>query len=245
VTLDFNDKAGASSAKTSGNAMRIREVSGNRYMAITAWSRNKRSERSPLSGDAGSMESQHVSGSETRDQTGNSELKLKLFEESILPHLNAAYNLARWLTRNEHDAQDVVQESYLRAFRFFDGYRGGDGKSWLMAVVRNTCITWLRREKRDLTSEPFDETAHSSNRQAASQEEKLVDSSRMTALRNCIEKLPPDFREVIVMRELEEMSYRQISEVSSLPVGTVMSRLSRARKRLEECASRSKMEKEK
>jgi len=217
-------------------------------MGITAWTRNKPSERSSLSGDASYLDSQHVTGSETRDQVENSELqqrrKMKHFEESILPHLDAAYNLARWLTRNEHDAQDVVQESYLRAFRFFDGYRGGDGKSWLLAVVRNTCITWLRREKRDLTSEPFDELTHSSNHQAASQEEKLVDTSRMTALRNCIEKLPLDFREVIVMRELEEMSYRQISEISSLPVGTVMSRLSRARKRLEECAG-SKMEKEK
>jgi RNA polymerase sigma-70 factor (ECF subfamily) len=133
----------------------------------------------------------------------------------------------------------------LRAFRFFDGYKGGDGKSWLMAVVRNTCITWRRHERHEVSSEPFDETAHSSNRQAANQEEKLVDSARMTVLRNCIEMLPLEFREVIVMRELEEMSYRQISEVASLPVGTVMSRLSRARKRLEECAGRSKTGNEK
>jgi RNA polymerase sigma-70 factor (ECF subfamily) len=177
-----------------------------------------------------------VSNSETDQRR-----KLQLFEECILPHLNAAYNLARWLTRNEHDAQDVVQESYLRAFRFFDGYRGGDGKSWLMAVVRNTCATWRRHESRDLSSEPFDEMAHSANRQTQNQEEKLVDSSRMSVLRNCIERLPVEFREVIVLRELEEMSYREISEVASLPVGTVMSRLSRARKRLEECASGSKM----
>src|SRR6201987_5776993 len=115
---------------------------------------------------------------------------IPVFEQEILPHLNAAYNLARWLTRNEQDAQDVVQESYLRAFRFFDGYRGGDGKSWLMAVVRNTCITWRRHENRELTSEPFDETAHSSIRQGQNQEEKLVDASRMSVLRNCIEMLP-------------------------------------------------------
>src|ERR1700742_3350490 len=88
------------------------------------------------------------------------ESRLRLFEETILPHLNAAYNLARWLTRNEHDAQDVVQESYLRAFRFFDGYRGGDGKAWLLEVVRNTCFTFQRRQKRNSASVAFDEAAH-------------------------------------------------------------------------------------
>jgi RNA polymerase sigma-70 factor (ECF subfamily) len=186
-----------------------------------------------------------VRSPDTRDQVSNSEIeqqrKLKLFEECILPHLNAAYNLARWLTRNEHDAQDVVQEAYLRAFRFFDSYKGGDGKAWLMAVVRNTCSTWRRRETRVSGSEQFDEMAHSGNLQAASQEEKLADSAKMNVLRNCIEKLPLDFREVIVMRELEGMSYQQISEAATLPVGTVMSRLSRARKRLEDCVSGSKL----
>src|SRR5438046_2548514 len=96
----------------------------------------------------------------------NRSAKLALFEETILPHLNAAYNLARWLTRNEDDAQDVVQEAYLRAFRFFDGFRGGDGKAWLLAVVRNTCLTWRRREKGNLTAVPFDETAHAADRAA-------------------------------------------------------------------------------
>jgi len=177
----------------------------------------------------------HMSDSEI-DQRG----KLKVFEEVILPHLNAAYNLARWLTRNEEDAQDVVQESYLRAFRFFDGYRGGDGRSWLLAVVRNTCFTWRRHERRS-TNEPFDETTHSSRNQAQNQEEALVQSSRMLALRNCIEMLPSGFREVLVMRELEEMSYKEISDVACLPVGTVMSRLSRARRRLVECAGGQKM----
>jgi RNA polymerase sigma-70 factor (ECF subfamily) len=180
-----------------------------------------------------------------RDQVSSDKPgKLKLFEECILPHLDAAYNLARWLTRNEDAAQDIVQEAYLRAFRFFDSYNGGDGKAWLLAVVRNTCMTWHHLEKRKLSSEPFDEMAHSSNRQTQNQEERLVDSDRMTVLRDCLEVLPLEFREVIVMRELEEMSYRQISEVASLPVGTVMSRLSRARKRLEDCASGSKVGKE-
>jgi RNA polymerase sigma factor (sigma-70 family) len=162
--------------------------------------------------------------------------KLELFEEIILPHLNSAYNLARWLTLNEHDAQDVVQESYLRAFRFFDGYHGGEPKAWLLAVVRNTCHTWRRREKREGTKVPFDEAVHAPNLDAPNAEQKLVEATKMNTLRHWIETLPVEFREVLVMRELEEMSYQQVADVANLPVGTVMSRLSRARKRLEECA---------
>src|SRR5215469_3987130 len=172
----------------------------------------------------------------------NPPTELELFEELVLPHLNAAYNLARWLTHNESDAQDVVQEAYLRAFGFFGGYRGGDAKSWLLAVVRNTCHTWRRREKRVETI-PFNEVAHSPGLAAADEkipngEHRLLDQARADVLRGCIEALPLDYREVLVMRELEEMSYRQIAEVAGLPIGTVMSRLSRARKRLEECAGR-------
>ena len=170
------------------------------------------------------------------DSIGSPESRLRLFEEVMLPHLNAAYNLARWLTHNEHDAQDVVQEAYMRAFRFFDSYRGGDGKSWLLEVVRNTCFTFQRREKRNVTSLEFDETAHSPSGNPPHAEEALVVASKQTILRNCIEGLPDAFRGILVMRELEEMSYRQIADVAGLPPGTVMSRLSRARKRLEECA---------
>jgi RNA polymerase sigma-70 factor, ECF subfamily len=171
---------------------------------------------------------------------GHTPGKLELFEETILPHLNAAYNLARWLTRNEQDAEDIVQESYLRAFRFFGGYRGGDPKSWLLTVVRNTCHTWRRREKRDAGSVSFDEVLHSSNlvtdvETVRNPEERLLHGSKLDALRDCIGRLPLDYREVLVMRELEEMSYRQIAEVTSVPAGTVMSRLSRARQRLEGC----------
>jgi RNA polymerase sigma-70 factor (ECF subfamily) len=172
------------------------------------------------------------------------ESKLRLFEEVVLPHLNAAYNLARWLTRNEQDAQDVVQEAYLRAFRFFDGYHGGDGRSWMLEIVRNTCFTWLRREKRNLTA-VFDESVHTSRvsrAQGPNQEEALVDDAKRKILRDCIEGLPDEFREVIVMRELEEMSYRQIADTTGLAAGTVMSRLSRARKRLEDCAGRRNQE---
>jgi RNA polymerase sigma-70 factor (ECF subfamily) len=162
--------------------------------------------------------------------------RLGLFEEVILPHLNAAYNLARWLTRNEHDAQDVVQEAYLRAFRFFDSYRGGDGKSWLLEVVRNTCFTFQRREKRNATSVAFDEAAHTPGEQMPNAEDAMVKAGKQSILQGCIERLPQVFREVLVLRELEELSYRQIAEIAGLPAGTVMSRLSRARKLLEECA---------
>ena len=164
------------------------------------------------------------------------EARLRLFEEVILPHLNAAYNLARWLTRNQHDAEDVVQEAFLRAFRFFDSYQGGDGKAWVLEVVRNTCFTLHRREKRNATSIVFDEAAYTPAVSPPNPEEALVNAGNQTILQNCIEGLPPEFREVLVMRELEEMSYRQIADVAGLPPGTVMSRLSRARKRLEECA---------
>lgn len=197
-------------------------------------------DRSVPDREAGSVVGRTFSGLEARDHVSNSAIhprtKLEMFEEVILPHLNAAHNLARWLTRNEQDAQDVVQESYLRAFRFFDSFRGRDGKSWLLAVVRNTCFTWRRQEKPS-TQVPFDEVTHSVNVHEPNQEDSLVESSKIRVLRDCIEMLPPDFREIIVMRELEEMSYRQISDVACLPVGTVMSRLSRARKRLEKCAT--------
>jgi RNA polymerase sigma-70 factor (ECF subfamily) len=170
------------------------------------------------------------------------ESRLRLFEELILPHLNSAHNLARWMTRNDQDAQDVVQESYLRAFRFFDSYRGGDGKAWLLEVVRNTCFTFQRREMRKSTGVVFDEAAHTPSVHQPNAEDALVEAGNREILRLCIASLPEPFREVLVMRELEEMSYRQIAEVVGVPPGTVMSRLSRARKRLEECAKSRNME---
>jgi RNA polymerase sigma-70 factor (ECF subfamily) len=162
--------------------------------------------------------------------------KLALFEETVLPHLDAAYNLARWLTRNEHDAEDIVQEAYMRAFRFFDSFHGGDGKAWLLAVVRNTSLTWRRREH-GMAKVPFDEAAHSPAEAAASVESRLVEQARWGDVKDCMELLPPEFREVLVMRELEEMPYSDIATVACLPVGTVMSRLSRARRRLQDCVT--------
>ena len=167
----------------------------------------------------------------------DSRSRLELFEEIMLPHLNAAHNLARWLTRDDEDARDIVQEAYLRAFRFFDGYNGGDGKAWLLSVVRNTWRTWQRRRSRETGDVPFDETAHSGEGRAPDQETSMAARENADTLRACIEKLPVEFREVLIMRELEEMSYRQIAEATGLALGTVMSRLARARKRLEECAA--------
>jgi len=166
--------------------------------------------------------------------------RAETFERIMLPHLDAAHNLARWLTRNEQDAQDVVQEAYLRAFRFFDGYRGGDGKAWLLEIVRNTCRTLHRRQSGGAASVPFEETAQIPDTAAASPEETLAGREEIDMLRNCIDALPDEFREVLVLRELEEMSYRDIAEATSLAIGTVMSRLSRARKRLQDCADRRK-----
>lgn len=164
---------------------------------------------------------------------------LHLFDECILPHLDAAYNLARWLVRNPQDAQDVVQESFLRAFRFFPGYSGGDPKAWLLAIVRNTCFSYSRSSNR-LATETFDEASHRPPNPAPTAEERLFAADDAAMLRNCIELLPAEFREVIVMRELEEMSYRQIAQAASVPEGTVMSRLARARKRLEDCVKRKR-----
>jgi len=158
--------------------------------------------------------------------------KLEHFEQAILPHLDAAYNLARWLTRNEHDAQDMVQEAYMRAFKFFDGFHGADARAWLLTIVRNTCYTWLDQNRaRDMTT-PFDEEIHTTEDNALNPSAMALKSSDMEMLKQSLEQLPAEFREVIVLRDLEEFSYKQIADVINIPLGTVMSRLARARERL-------------
>lgn len=152
----------------------------------------------------------------------------------MVPHLNAAYNLARWLTRNQHDAEDLVQEAYLRAFRFFDSFHGGDGRAWLLSVVRNTCLTWLSKRSGAAGVE-FNEQLHRGDNPQPDAENAMIRDSRIDSLRNCVEALPAEYREIIVLRELEELSYRQISEIAGVPIGTVMSRLSRGRERLLDC----------
>jgi RNA polymerase sigma-70 factor (ECF subfamily) len=166
-----------------------------------------------------------------------------VFEELALPHLDAVYNFARWLMRNDDEAQEVAQETFLRALRYLDSYRGSDAKAWLFAILRNTCSTWRRRKRQTGATESFDEGTHSPQRAMRDQEQRTIEAGDMATLRHCIEMLPLEYREVLIMRELEEMSYRQISEVMAVPVGTVMSRLSRARRRLGEYAPVAAMRK--
>jgi RNA polymerase sigma-70 factor (ECF subfamily) len=160
--------------------------------------------------------------------------RLALFEELALPHLDAVHNVARWLILNDDEAQEVVQETFLRALRYFDSYRGSDAKAWLFAILRNTCLTWRSRRRQTGATESFDEGTHSPQTVVRDQEQQVIDAGQMVTLRHCIEMLPLEYREVLIMRELEEMSYRQISEAMAVPMGTVMSRLSRARRLLGE-----------
>lgn len=163
--------------------------------------------------------------------------ELERFEAVVLPHLDAAYTLARYLTRDADDAQDIVQEASLRAFRYFAGFRGtspNDGRAWLLAIVRNTARTWHDRNREHARATEFDEELHSEGIAANDPEAAIVRQSEDEAVRAAIDRLPPEFREVIVLRELEGLSYKEISDVAGVPVGTVMSRLSRARRRLEE-----------
>src|SRR5438874_12810609 len=154
------------------------------------------------------------------------------FESSVLPHLDAAYHLARWLTRNEHDAQDMVQEAYLRAFRFFGGFRGGDTRAWLLQIVRNTCYTQFQNNRPQELATTFDEEIHSEKSGSMNPETLLLRRRDSQLLRQALEELPVNFREVLVLHELEGLSYSEMAEVSNIRLGTVMSRLSRARERL-------------
>jgi RNA polymerase sigma factor (sigma-70 family) len=161
--------------------------------------------------------------------------KLARFEQAILPHLDAAHNLARWLTGNGHDAEDIVQEATLRAFRFFDSFRGQEGRAWLLTVVRNTGYTWLKQNRPEELTLSFDEELHSGDTEAFDPEKLLERSLDRQMLRQALEELPVDFREIVVLRELEGMSYKEIAKITGVPMGTVMSRLARARQRLEQC----------
>ena len=155
------------------------------------------------------------------------------FEAVILPHLDAAYALARWLSRNDADAADVAQEACLRAFRYFDTYRGGDAKSWLLRIVRRTCYSWLERNRpAEIVSLESWPEIRQELEASGDTETKLQNRSDLRRLDSLIEALPAPLREVIVMRELLELDYRTIAEVANLPIGTVMSRLHRARSAL-------------
>jgi RNA polymerase sigma-70 factor (ECF subfamily) len=152
------------------------------------------------------------------------------FEETVLPHLDAAFNYARWLTRNDAEAEDVVQDACVRAMRFAASLRGDDARSWLFAIVRNT---WYSRARGSLrTIAPLDAAGGEPADEALDPEEQLLQQQTVSRVRAAVESLPADFREVIVLRELEGLSYKEIAAVVDVPIGTVMSRLARARERL-------------
>jgi len=155
------------------------------------------------------------------------EERLALFETAVLPHLDAAYNLARWLTRDSVEAEDLVQECMVRAFTYFDGFHGSDGRAWLLAIVRNSFYTWVRRKGRRATV-PFEEEIHVDDG-PADPETLLLRRIDAEDLGKAIEELPAAFREVLVLREIEGLSYKEIADVARIPIGTVMSRLARAR----------------
>ena len=159
--------------------------------------------------------------------------RTRQFEAAALPHLNTAYNLARWLLRDEHNAQDAVQEAYLRAFRYFDGFRGGDARPWLLAIVRKTCFTWLARNHPAEVRGGYDEDQDCAPAWDAptplDPEAQALDKATRDSVNQAIAELPLPFREALVLRELEELSYKEIAAIVGAPIGTVMSRLSRAR----------------
>jgi RNA polymerase sigma-70 factor (ECF subfamily) len=156
------------------------------------------------------------------------------FEQLVLPHLDAAYNLARWLMRGDHDAEDVVQEAFLRAFRAFDQFHGQDPRAWVLVIVRNACFTALRRNRSHADAATLEDEIEDVRPDAGDPVAVMERRALDEVVKRAIEALPLLFREVFVMREIEGLSYRQIAEVIDAPIGTVMSRLSRARGRLQE-----------
>jgi RNA polymerase sigma factor (sigma-70 family) len=159
------------------------------------------------------------------------------FEQLFLPHMDAAYNLARLLTRNAHDAEDVVQEAYLKAFRAFPRFRGKAARPWLLTIVRNTAFSWLRDNRGRPDGAEYQEELHVSG--GPTPEAESLGRERTRAVDRCVEQLSADFREVIVLREMEELSYQEIAEITGVPPGTVMSRLARGRARLADCLRNS------
>src|SRR5881397_3911968 len=168
------------------------------------------------------------------EQNHAQKAELTSFEDVMLPHLDAAHNLARWLLRNEQDAQDVVQEAYLRAFKSFGGFHGSNGRAWLLTIVRNTSYTLLKKNRAvDLTT-TFDEEIHATGHDSASPAAILEHAEDAELIRNAMDQLPTEFREILALRHQEGLSYKEIGDIAQLAPGTVMSRLARARAKLKE-----------
>ena len=165
---------------------------------------------------------------------GAQEHELASFEAMMLPHMDAAHNLARWLLRNEQDAQDIVQEAYLRAFKSFGGFHGSNGRAWLLTIVRNTAYTLLKKNRTaDLTT-TFDEDIHAVGHDSVSPATILERAEDAELIKNAMNELPAEFLEILTLRHQEELSYQEIGEMLKIPAGTVMSRLARARAKLRE-----------
>src|SRR6476469_7337508 len=169
---------------------------------------------------------------EEPDQSPKEELMS--FEAAMLPHLDAAHNLARWLLRNEQDAQDVVQEAYLRAFKSFSGFHGSNGRAWLLTILRNTSYTLLKKNRAVDFTTPFDEEIHAAEHESASPATILEHSEDSDLIRQALDALPAEFREILTLRHQEGLSYKEIADIAQMPPGTVMSRLARARVKLKE-----------
>ena len=160
--------------------------------------------------------------------------ELASFEDVMLPHLDAAHNLAKWLLRNEEDAKDVVQEAYLRAFKSFGGFHGSNGRAWLLTIVRNTSYTLLKKNRAaDLTT-TFDEEIHAASDESASPAIIVEHAEDAELVTKAMDELPAEFREILVLRHQEGLSYKEIADIAQIPPGTVMSRLARARAKLRE-----------
>jgi RNA polymerase sigma-70 factor (ECF subfamily) len=164
--------------------------------------------------------------------------RLKLYEQKVLPHLDAAYNLARWLAGNDHDAQDVAQEASLRAFRFFGSFRGENARAWLLSIVRNTFYTWLRKNRPAEKLVEIDDETLAIEDGSAGAESASPPFADASAVRRAIAELPVEFREIVILREMEGFSYKEIADLAEVPIGTVMSRLARARKLLQKSLTR-------
>jgi RNA polymerase sigma-70 factor (ECF subfamily) len=164
--------------------------------------------------------------------------RLELFEQKVMLHLDAAYNLARWLAGNDHDAQDVAQEASLRAFRFIGSFRGDNARAWLLTIVRNTFYTWLRKNRPAENLVEIDDETLAIEDGSAGAETATPPFADADAVRRAIAELPVEFREIVILREMEGFSYKEIAELAEVPIGTVMSRLARARKLLQKSLTR-------
>jgi RNA polymerase sigma-70 factor (ECF subfamily) len=169
-----------------------------------------------------------------REQGSAQGQEVASFETLMLPHLDAAYNLAKWLLRNEEDARDVVQEAYLRAFKSFGGFHGSNGRPWLLTIVRNTAYSLIKKNQSSNVTTTFDEEEQVPDRESVSPLTLLEQNEESKLVRQAIDRLPNEFREILVLRHLEGLSYKEIADVAQLAPGTVMSRLARGRAKLKE-----------